>query len=156
CFCITLTHIFYIRLKQNYDLLRRSSQYSFNRILYGCFHRNCFSTLVLFFRANKLYGDLFFAFLAVNCPVSAYLVMWIVMGEIEGIRVLFIATIAFDQMCLTILMHGLIANYSAHIHRPGKLLFHFFTKADRSDQVCPLKLRLRLEHDIGALHVKKK
>lgn len=100
-------------------------------------------------------GPLFLAYLAVNMPLNAFVVMLLIFGRAQGAMMLFISyAFIAQQLAMIWGMHLSIAGLTKRSHSSAKVLLHL--AAHKQYKVGDFRSKLRLALAIYRLHTKNK
>lgn len=143
----------FIRVHQNLEKLRvvRKS-FHWNRI--HEFIRNDIQTFELIFLADKTFGPLFLAFIAVNGPLNAYLVMALSVGTQKWPLLVLGVGIAVQQFLCTVGQHLAIGYFTKRLYSSSLLLNSLLVR--NQHRVGHFRCKLKLSLAIFRLHSKRR
>ena len=115
-------------------------------------HRNI-ECLRLLVDINRVCGKAFFAFLLLNCPVNASLLMTLHFHQMELLFKICILSVVFDQVVFIFGFHIFVASQSLKYHRPARIfmqngLLHKFASGSA-------RLKLKHAHYVQHFHTDK-
>lgn len=143
----------YIRAMQNCQLIKDTVK-RFNWGNIQRFIRNDVRTFEMVFIMNQTFGKIFLAFILVNCPINAYLVMVIMLGKASGFVAFVIITFGIQQVVGIFLIHLGVAYFTKQIHHSGKLLIHLIV--ENQHKVGDFRTKFILGRAIHRIHTKRR
>ena len=106
------------------------------------------------FLGDRAFSKLMFAFLLVNVPMSAYLIMLNLIKQLDQFEHGFTLMIAIDELLFITVMHIYIARFSKDAHQTANQLIRFNSR--NQHRVGDFRARLKLSHQIARLHTDKR
>lgn len=107
-------------------------------------------TFQMIFTADLTFGPLFLAFLAVNMPISAILLIELAFGGHSLQSTIVLTLMASHELLCCIVLHWAVAKFTKRLHAPSKRLLSL--NAATTHRVGDFRARLQLHHSIVRLH----
>lgn len=153
-FSITFVLIFFIRMRQNYHLLR--SRECVTCIGYCHYRRQYTQTLLYFFECNRMYGRIFLSVLATFCPINVVLSMLVTLHNIPPQNSIVVVFHIVYEYLFIFGMHLFLTNCTKHIHRPAKVLTRLNATRQAINPHNRVRNRFRLALDLFVVHTKER
>ena len=135
----------------------------FNRNLYGRFSWHYIvryivhdiKTVQFVFTCNNIFGPLLLAFLVVNIPISAYVIVLLALGISPNIQsTIILAAFPAHELLCCVVIHWFSAKLNASLHKSSKRLLN--AMATNAHRVGDFRARFWLEQTIARQLTKQK
>ena len=151
--CATLIKIFFIKMQQNYLLLRKLTQTKHLKG-YVWIRTKYIETYVFFFAINQMYGKLILSYLFCFLPINLLMTMWLIHGFVELENNFFMTFFVAYQMVFIFVIHLSLTYCTKIFHKPAKMFIQIMVHSQH--QVGHTLARCRLANDICAFHTKNR
>ena len=150
---LTLAIFCGFRLRSNLTRLRRQLNYSFSWRYIDQFIHYDIRTFELIFIGNDIFGRLLVAFLVVNIPISAYVIVLLSLGLAPTTRsAILLSAFPGHELFGCVVIHWFAAKVTARLHSSSKMFLNLMS--NNAHRVGNLRARIKLSLTIDRLHTK--